>query len=273
MGHRGGPSNAEQMRVMRLLADVAAEVANPVAQRRRLIDGLDRLFGTTMGWFVALDDCRPGRAVRPVVATLTTGMDPYWERYCADFAVHVDPADDPYADHSIRSDAAEQQWELSRVLPDLAAHRRYASAVAMKTDARLGEGAVCAFRTGPDGDQLVALALHRCQGDRPFRPRDYALHRFALTEVRRLHDRGHLPLNAPARPERTISGLPPRQREVLDGMLSGRAPKRIAHELGLSVWTVRDHVKRLYAHFDVCGRDELMARFVDRSATPPSSRT
>jgi len=58
---------------------------------------------------------------------------------------------------------------------------------------------------------------------------------------------------------------PPRLRQVLDRLLVGQTPKRIARELGLSLWTVPDHVQRLYHHFGVSGRDELMARFVGHS--------
>jgi DNA-binding NarL/FixJ family response regulator len=40
--------------------------------------------------------------------------------------------------------------------------------------------------------------------------------------------------------------------------------EQMARELGVSVWTVREHIQRLYRHFGVGGRDELMARFVSR---------
>ena len=45
-------------------------------------------------------------------------------------------------------------------------------------------------------------------------------------------------------------------------MLRGEGAKQIARELGLSVWTVREHIQRLYRHFGVRSRDELMSRFV-----------
>jgi DNA-binding CsgD family transcriptional regulator len=50
--------------------------------------------------------------------------------------------------------------------------------------------------------------------------------------------------------------------QVLDRFLSGKAPKRIARELRLSPWTVREHDQRLYKHYAVSSREELMARFV-----------
>jgi DNA-binding CsgD family transcriptional regulator len=263
MGHRTLPTTAETVRVMRHLADVTSLKGDPPAQRTLLVDGLSRLFGTTFGWCFVFDDCRPGRVLRPVVGQLVTDPDPTWLRYMDDFLVHVPPSGDPFADHAIRSDDAVQQWTLDAVLPDLAAHRRYPAAVDLTTTTRVRDSAVCAFRTGPAGDRLAGFSLHRADHDPRMRPRDYALHRFALGEIRRLHDRGHLPSLAPP-PARPPDLLPMRQRQILDRLLLGRAPKKIATDLGLSVWTVRDHVKRIYARYGAHGRDELMARFVDR---------
>src|SRR5690606_38501633 len=44
--------------------------------------------------------------------------------------------------------------------------------------------------------------------------------------------------------------------------LAGHAPKQIARQLGLSIWTVREYIQNLYSHFHVSGRDERMSRFV-----------
>ena len=82
---------------------------------------------------------------------------------------------------------------------------------------------------------------------------------FALAEVRRLVDRKHVeiaPALPPARP------MPPRLAEVLELLLDGQSPKAIARRLGLSLWTVREHVQRLYRYEGVNGRDELTARYV-----------
>jgi DNA-binding CsgD family transcriptional regulator len=46
---------------------------------------------------------------------------------------------------------------------------------------------------------------------------------------------------------------------VLSLLRAGRSPKQIAGEIGLSVHTVRDHVKRLYARAEVGDRASLMA--------------
>jgi DNA-binding CsgD family transcriptional regulator len=267
MGYRALPTAAETLRVMRHLADVTSLKGDPSAQRQLLVDGLGELFGTTLGWFFVIDDMRHGRALRPAVGTLASNLDPAWVRYMADFAVNVAPSDDMYADHLMRSEDVEQQWTRARVLPDADAHRRYGVTIDVADRAGIGDGAVCAFRTGPSDDRMVGFSLHRCRTDPKMRDRDYGLHRFALTEIRRLVARGHLTLSGADGPLVDLSPPPlsPRQRQVLDFLLVGDAPKSIARQLGLSVWTVRDHVQHIYREFGVSGRDELMARHIGRA--------
>jgi DNA-binding NarL/FixJ family response regulator len=51
--------------------------------------------------------------------------------------------------------------------------------------------------------------------------------------------------------------LTARQQEILPLMLDGLSNKRIARVLGLSHFTVRNHITCLYAAFNVSGRREL----------------
>lgn len=62
-------------------------------------------------------------------------------------------------------------------------------------------------------------------------------------------------------------GLSPRQREVLLLVIRGESTKRIAHRLGLSVYTVQDHLDSVCEKVGVRGRKALLARILaDRSA-------
>ncbi|MHC1561172.1 helix-turn-helix transcriptional regulator [Actinomycetospora sp. C-140] len=54
-------------------------------------------------------------------------------------------------------------------------------------------------------------------------------------------------------------GLSGREQEVLAQLALGRSNRRIARTLGLSEWTVQDHVKAVLAKFGVSGRAELQA--------------
>jgi len=59
-------------------------------------------------------------------------------------------------------------------------------------------------------------------------------------------------------------------KQILDLLFSGNAPKEMAKELGISIHTVRDHIKRIYLHYNVSGRGELAAHFMGGLPTPKS---
>ncbi len=99
--------------------------------------------------------------------------------------------------------------------------------------------------------------MHQFGSAKKLTARQRVIVTFAMHEIDRLILRGHLPLPPVQPPD-----LSPRLRQILDRLLSGQIPKRIARELGLSVWTVREHMERIYRHFGVTGREELMAKFI-----------
>jgi len=109
----------------------------------------------------------------------------------------------------------------------------------------------------PAGD-ILGVSMHRYgKAEKLFAGREEALVKLLFEELRWLHTTGRLDPVMPG-----VHELPPRLKEVLNLMLQGHTPKQIAKKLGLTVLTVRDHIKRLYRHLDVNGRDEMMARFV-----------
>jgi DNA-binding CsgD family transcriptional regulator len=68
---------------------------------------------------------------------------------------------------------------------------------------------------------------------------------------------GRAPLALPApKPTR----LTPAERRVVDGLTRGRAPKELAHEWGLSLATVRTHIKRAKRKAGARTISELVAR-------------
>jgi DNA-binding CsgD family transcriptional regulator len=77
--------------------------------------------------------------------------------------------------------------------------------------------------------------------------------------------KGWNPMGPSKLPVAMLDALPPRQREVTKCILAGKTPKKIAFGMGLSIYTVREHLETIYRKFGVSGRDELMSRFISTS--------
>jgi DNA-binding NarL/FixJ family response regulator len=56
--------------------------------------------------------------------------------------------------------------------------------------------------------------------------------------------------------------LSQRERSVLDGLAEGLAYKQIADQLGVSIHTVRNYIRRIYEKLHVCTRTEAVAKFL-----------
>lgn len=61
-------------------------------------------------------------------------------------------------------------------------------------------------------------------------------------------------------PSPTTKSLSPRELEVLEGLSRGGTYAEIARQLGISVNTVRHHIRNLYEKLDVTGKAEAVSR-------------
>jgi DNA-binding CsgD family transcriptional regulator len=58
------------------------------------------------------------------------------------------------------------------------------------------------------------------------------------------------------------ASLPPRLRQTLEFLLTGDTERQVALKMSLSVHTVHDYVKALYAHFGVSSRGALLSKWI-----------
>ena len=58
--------------------------------------------------------------------------------------------------------------------------------------------------------------------------------------------------------------LSEREHAVLDGLAAGLAYKQIAVQLGISIHTVRNYIRRIYEKLHVCSRTEAVAKFLKK---------
>ena len=249
------------LNVMRHLADVASLRGDPLVQRQLFINGLNELVGTTQGFFYVGDDWRTGKPARFVHQTLTRTCDPIFLKYAAEFGVRLPLAADAFCDQSMADSRAVPVLTLADVLPDSASGRRYAWFADAARSVRMRDAVISFYRL-PGTDRMAGVGMHLFGGRRGLLARQVEMVSFAVTELGRLIERGAVALP----PVVATVALSPRLRQVFDRLLDGEAPSRIAHQLGLSLWTVREHVQRIYRHFGVTSRDQLMARSVSRNA-------
>lgn len=100
--------------------------------------------------------------------------------------------------------------------------------------------------------------------------RSEAAARDALARIARTLQEAGFSLDAPALPRTSIrrvaglDALSPREREILKALLEHRRPRQIAQELFISVHTVRNHLKSIYAKLDVHSHAELVELLIVR---------
>ncbi len=255
MSHSSLPTRQQLLDVLHLMMDVAALKGDQAAQRQLLVDGLNHLVGTNQGLFFVGEGWKPGGTARFSHQTLGSNWDPVYVKYLTEQASQLSLESDAFCDHLMHDPAIVQNLSFARVLPDRIAERKYDAFTECRHVGRVREGIVTMVRL--DDERVIGMCMHPFGGEKPPTQRERNLAAFATKEIERLVVRGHLSL-----PPLHTTDLPPRLRQVLDRLLSGKNPKAIAIELGLSLWTIRDHIKRIYRRYRVSGREELMARFV-----------
>lgn len=73
---------------------------------------------------------------------------------------------------------------------------------------------------------------------------------------------------APAKASIPLPSLAPRERQILELLAKGLAPKEAASELSLSYETVRDYLKHIYQKLHVRSRTEAVLRYLDAGTVP-----
>ncbi len=140
----------------------------------------------------------------------------------------------------------DAEWEATPLVHDLLRANGFDDGIIART---VVPAAGCGY----------VLTPVRSAGDRPFTARHGRLVAAAMQELKPHLGRGLWLTTQP-----NLSGLSDRLRAVLGCLLDGDGEKQAASRLRLNPATVHDQVKRLYRHFRVCTRGELLAYFIRR---------
>ena len=261
MGKSTRITAADVRQVGRLVSDLRELRHDRHGMYERLIDGMCEMVGATCGFSLDCADWRPGGDIR--ISSVTS--DSRSGGALADIMQGLARADslwdDPSFAHGVRMQGEVESIPFHRLVSD-DDRRRFPLVMDLCRELRHVDHLVSWHRTGPARADVRAVAVHRWgKPARRFGPRETEMGRMVFAELNWLETSGRLEM-----PPDCLTELPPRLAEVLHHLRAGHAPKRIARTLGLSVHTVRDHVKRIYARADVGDRASLMALF---NARPP----
>jgi len=266
----GGPRRSQRLRLSqvvaagRLVAEVRERGDDPLAWRRHLLLGLNRLVGARLSSalerVVIAGPSGAGRwAPERLLGVVSVGYADEVERLR--HAAAVDAS---------RTAGRDLGWEAAAPLAGRAFTRSRGQLVADRDWYRSDHARVACLNFGVDSfirselpvrsaGRVHYLSLTRPPGDRPFSPgecRLVALVHSELGRVWRRHDRATL-VGDDADP--TV-GLPPRLRQTLILLRAGRSQKQVAADLGLSAYTVHDYAKALHHRFGAETRAELLSR-------------
>lgn len=233
--------------VFRLLSEVRDVGLSPLAWRRHMLAGLLRLVDASTG--VAAEIAVPRRPGNPrLLGTVIAGVND--RRLVAVYrsvlergGFGLDMRPDGHAGRSsatftrTRQQIAEQRaW---RQRPDLDPWRALDC-----------EFFLCSSQALPVRGGAHLIVLTRPARKRPFDELDRRIIALFHAELGRLWLRSDADDDAE---------LPPQLQRTLELLLDGLSEPEIVARLGLSPHTVHDHVKRLYRHFRVNSRAQLLA--------------
>jgi len=255
-------SSAAELAVVRVVNECRELGDDATAWQLHFVEGLIRLTGGMLASVGPVPGKlpRPPGELPPWVDTQTAGGWPTaairerwlaWGRDPRQVMAHPAVANflrrpEPGITLTRRELVADDAWEASHFVNEF-----------LRPDG-MDEGLV-SRRDVPVAGASYMLTVVRAAGDRPFSAASGRLVELAQRELAPHLGRSLLLTTQPSR-----HGLTPRAREVLDCLLDGDSEKQAALRLGLRVTTVHGHVKRLYVHFGVASRAELLAYFLRR---------
>lgn len=258
---------AADIRAISLLVGECCDLGDdPTVWRSHMLGGLARLIDAGMGLGGEIDGCLNGR--RHDLGAADWGWENGFNRAAIVDAVatfQVDPhyclLINCYIDRLCTSDGICLAW--SDMIRDPVWYR---STYFQRIQQPLGADAelVCFHSIPAADDQFSAVFLCRNIGVRDFTARDKAIVAAGHAAIARQIGKRLARFSDPS-----PSALPPRVRLVLRCLLKGDSDQHIAARMKLSRYTVNEYVDRIYRHFGVQSRPELLARWVRRRWREP----
>ena len=244
--------------IYHLIGDCRDLGADPIAWRRRLLEGVMQLTGARVAYVVGLHGF-PGPDQRPA-EMIQLGLEE--SKQTKLFAEHFEfmfrGGEDALltAFMALPTDRLQTRSHVDMIDVDDWRRSESFQRYHRPMDMEPGVLSMCPLRIQGNRYQHT-LTVRRCVGERPFTLRDVRLLNYLHQEL--------APLIGPrlaTADEPSPSELSPRLQQTLEGLLTGLSEKQLAERLGISPATLHEYVTKLYRRFAVNGRNELMARWI-----------
>ena len=249
------------LRKLYLLVGECCEVgSDPIAWHKRMAEGLSEIFDSRLGisgMIASFDLCKVRYTDTAVLGFYDWGWDSLEQRktfqdYCSSGLQATDPV-------ILAFNKIPGQMNCRRLFDVLTEEQWYGS-----------EHYQACYRHWNVHDILFSLSRRPTQtgvglhwinigrdiGQQPFSVRDKRMFHLFRLEIHRLLGEKLVPFGGV-----DILRLTPRLMQVLGLLTEGLSEKQVAGKLDLSIHTVHGYIKKLYRHFEVSSRSELLAKW------------
>lgn len=238
--------------VVRILGDIAAMASTADEKRQHLMTELGLLIGTDAWLWGLAPFIEPGK--QPVFLFQNRGgLD---EERASRLFMAIEHPDTGAMTAPIAEAMVESGRHVTRLRQDIIPDERFLNSPALPFWKAANVGPIILSLRPIEGFGSAVIAFYRPVAAPLFTPREARLAHIVLSEVSWLHHEG-----MPHQTSASIPVLPPRCRLILHQLLVGRPRKQIAADLGISIHTVNDHLKKIFSHFGVQSQVQLIARF------------
>lgn len=237
--------------MVRILADIACMDGTPDEKRTHLMDEVGLLVGTdTWLWGVA-PLLEPGK--QPVYLFHNSGgID---NDRMAVMLRAIEHPDTGAMTARLAAEIHHSEGQITRLRQDVIDNGWFEQSETNAIWKEANVGPILFSARPLPGIGISVIGFYRRATASLFTEREARIAHIVLSEVGWLHLAG-----VPYAEARRVPKLPPRCRLIVNQVIRGRARKEIAEDLGISIHTVNDYMKRIYRHFGVSSQIELIAR-------------
>lgn len=240
--------------MVRLLGEISANRGSGAEKRKMLMDGLVEMIDADAWCWGMLGRLEAGSM--PTFSVLSKGG--FSEQRFADYLKAQEHPAMRELNAPFLMELAQKGSHLTRLRQHMDPTGIMVESGAYKLWQKADIGPiVLSMRPLADG-QTSGIALFRSFDREDFNARESRIAHILLSEVTWLHEEV-----TPGEDSPKLQNLSPRLNTVLNLLTHGQPRKEIATQLEISIHTVNEYVKELYARFDVHSQSELIRRFID----------